>query len=238
MTGFFLNLAQLARGEGPRVEPRLGPVWDESSIEPMPEPNMAPWAPSGDVPILPPVASGAVVNEIHRHESQSFRDQVVTERETLESNRVETLREERRTEIDHEVRSVHERTNTVERERQETIRELLREARLVHERRTTESTFASEVVSHLQERTLERQRETERLTHEIRESRPTRAEAGAPVPVASPTAPEAPTVEVHIGRIEIRAVPGEGNSAAKPKARPSGIIALDEYLRDRSRGDA
>jgi hypothetical protein len=54
----------------------------------------------------------------------------------------------------------------------------------------------------------------------------------APLPPAAATAP--PTINVTIGRVEIRAVPPPAQQRAKPK--PATVLSLEDYLRQRSKG--
>jgi hypothetical protein len=56
----------------------------------------------------------------------------------------------------------------------------------------------------------------------------------APLPLAATTAP--PTINVSIGRVEIRAVPPPAQQRAKPK--PATVLSLDDYLRQRAKGAA
>ena len=56
----------------------------------------------------------------------------------------------------------------------------------------------------------------------------------APLPPASATAP--PTINVTIGRVEIRAVPPPAQQQAKPK--PATVMSLEDYLRQRAKGGA
>jgi hypothetical protein len=56
----------------------------------------------------------------------------------------------------------------------------------------------------------------------------------AAVPPATATA--APTVNVTIGRVEIRAVPPPAQQRAKPK--PASVLSLEDYLRQRAKGAA
>jgi len=54
----------------------------------------------------------------------------------------------------------------------------------------------------------------------------------APLPPATATA--APTVNVTIGRVEVRAVPPPAQQRAKPK--PAMVLSLEDYLRQRAKG--
>lgn len=54
----------------------------------------------------------------------------------------------------------------------------------------------------------------------------------APLPPAAATAP--PTINVTIGRVEIRAVPPPAQQRPKPK--PPTVLSLDDYLRQRASG--
>jgi hypothetical protein len=54
----------------------------------------------------------------------------------------------------------------------------------------------------------------------------------APLPPATATAP--PTINVTIGRVEIRAVPPPAQQRAKPK--PATVLSLEDYLRQRAKG--
>ena len=56
----------------------------------------------------------------------------------------------------------------------------------------------------------------------------------APLPPAAATA--APTINVTIGRVEIRAVPPPAQQRAKPK--PATVLSLEDYLRQRAKGAA
>jgi hypothetical protein len=56
----------------------------------------------------------------------------------------------------------------------------------------------------------------------------------APLPPAAATA--ASTINVTIGRVEIRAVPPPAQQRAKPK--PATVLSLDDYLRQRAKGAA
>jgi len=56
----------------------------------------------------------------------------------------------------------------------------------------------------------------------------------ASLPPAAATAP--PTINVTIGRVEIRAVPPPAQQRAKPK--PATVLSLDDYLRQRAKGAA
>jgi hypothetical protein len=56
----------------------------------------------------------------------------------------------------------------------------------------------------------------------------------APLPPAPATAP--PTINVTIGRVEIRAVPPPAQQRAKPK--PASVVSLEDYLRQRAKGAA
>jgi len=56
----------------------------------------------------------------------------------------------------------------------------------------------------------------------------------APLPPAAATAP--PTINVTIGRVEIRAVPPLAQQRAKPK--PATVLSLEDYLRQRAKGAA
>lgn len=62
----------------------------------------------------------------------------------------------------------------------------------------------------------------------------TRAPEVSPAPTAAPAPAAAPTVNVMIGRIEVRATPSAGSTARKPTG-PS-VMSLDEYLRRRNGG--
>jgi len=54
----------------------------------------------------------------------------------------------------------------------------------------------------------------------------------APLPPAAATVP--PTINVTIGRVEIRAVPPPAQQRAKPK--PATVLSLEDYLRQRAKG--
>jgi hypothetical protein len=54
----------------------------------------------------------------------------------------------------------------------------------------------------------------------------------APLPAA--TAIPAPTINVTIGRVEVRAVPPPAQQRAKPK--PASVLSLEDYLRHRAKG--
>ena len=56
----------------------------------------------------------------------------------------------------------------------------------------------------------------------------------APLPLAAATAP--PTINVTIGRVEIRAVPAPAQQRTKPK--PATVLSLEDYLRQRGKGTA
>jgi hypothetical protein len=56
----------------------------------------------------------------------------------------------------------------------------------------------------------------------------------APLPPAAATAP--PTINVTIGRVEIRAVSPPAQQRAKPK--PATVLSLEDYLRQRAKGAA
>jgi hypothetical protein len=56
----------------------------------------------------------------------------------------------------------------------------------------------------------------------------------APLPPAAATAP--PMINVTIGRVEIRAVPPPAQQRAKPK--PTTVLSLEDYLRQRAKGAA
>jgi len=75
---------------------------------------------------------------------------------------------------------------------------------------------------------------------------PTRSEVQAIVPTIRPLSPIAslppaaatapPTINVTIGRVEIRAVQPPAQQRAKPK--PATVLSLDDYLRQRAKGAA
>jgi len=63
-----------------------------------------------------------------------------------------------------------------------------------------------------------------------------RAEPAAPPATKEAPAPEAaPTIQVTIGRVEVRATPPPAPAPQRPRAKPP-VMSLDEYLRQRNRG--
>lgn len=56
-----------------------------------------------------------------------------------------------------------------------------------------------------------------------------------PAQITEPSAP-APSIQVSIGRIEIRANPASGSALSKPQASKSATLSLDDYLKQR-KGD-
>jgi hypothetical protein len=64
--------------------------------------------------------------------------------------------------------------------------------------------------------------------------RPGRAELRLGTEASPAPAPAAPTIEVTIGRIEVRAAPTPPRTTAGPTVP---VMSLDQYLRSRSGGD-
>jgi hypothetical protein len=99
------------------------------------------------------------------------------------------------------------------------------------EARPSQPSVASKavVVPELRERELLKRSGVQPLVPTIRSLPPF-----APLPPAAATAP--PTVNVTIGRVEIRAVPPPAQQRAKPK--PATVLSLEDYLRQRAKGAA
>jgi hypothetical protein len=57
-----------------------------------------------------------------------------------------------------------------------------------------------------------------------------------PIAPLSRAATASPTINVTIGRVEVRAVPPPAQHRAKPK--PSSVLSLEDYLRQRAKGAA
>ena len=57
-----------------------------------------------------------------------------------------------------------------------------------------------------------------------------------PIAPLSPAATTPPTINVTIGRVEVRAVPPPAQQRAKPK--PASVLSLEDYLRQRAKGAA
>jgi hypothetical protein len=57
-----------------------------------------------------------------------------------------------------------------------------------------------------------------------------------PIAPLSPPATTPPTINVTIGRVEVRAVPPPAQQRAKPK--PASVLSLEDYLRQRAKGAA
>jgi hypothetical protein len=57
-----------------------------------------------------------------------------------------------------------------------------------------------------------------------------------PIAPLSPAATIRPTINVTIGRVEVRAVPQPAQQRAKPK--PASVLSLEDYLRQRAKGAA
>ena len=57
-----------------------------------------------------------------------------------------------------------------------------------------------------------------------------------PIAPLSPAATAPPTINVTIGRVEVRAVPPPAQQRAKPK--PASVLSLEDYLRQRAKGAA
>lgn len=244
MKGYFLDLARLALGTGARLEPRPGLVaeaaWIEESVlgEEVPGVRLAPVVVAAD-------ASPASVHQTFQqttHESHAHLGLAETiqegertvERERLERDtRHETVREvQARETLRSSERTVEERATEV-RETRETLRELVIEARTIRERwdRTTVRAEFERAVA-FPERAVERRTEVERLVREVQRTATSReTERTVEVRVER----DAPSVEVHIGRIEVRA-PAPGPARKDEARKPKGVIDLNEYLRERSRG--
>ena len=64
---------------------------------------------------------------------------------------------------------------------------------------------------------------------------PQAGRAPAPAPAAPTAASAEPVIHVTIGRIEVRAAPAPKGASRERQAAPP--VALDEYLRQRARGE-
>jgi hypothetical protein len=125
------------------------------------------------------------------------------------------------------------------RRRSDVIKSLVRDliASASHEVRPREETPPSQasvgskavVVPELREHKLLKRLEVQAIVPTIRSLPPI-----APLPPAAATA--RPTINVTIGRVEIRAVPPPTQQRAKPK--PASVLSLEDYLRQRAKGAA
>jgi hypothetical protein len=233
MSEYFLNLARLALGTGSSFSPRQQPEFDEHAE--MGEKAPEPVASSGSVSTaIPPPITPITNNEFHRYERQDHHEHLHPAMESVE--RIErTSREEARVETRLETERVNERREHELQTTWETLREVLRESARIQERSHRETVREVERAVAIPERVLERQRETERLIVEVQDRQTTLRQTEIRERLSSPPA-ESAAIEVHIGRVEIRAVPGETASTPAAKAKPAGIIDLNDYLRERSRG--
>lgn len=233
MSDYFLNLARLALGTGSSFSPRQQPEFDEDGG--MSEVAPGPVASSGSIaPVIPPAITSITNNDFYRHESQDLHEHLHPVSESTE--RIErTLREEVRGETRLETERLTERREREVQTTRETFREVLRESARIQERHHRETVREVERAVVIPERILERQRETERLIIEVQDRQTTLRQTEIRERLASPPA-EGAAIEVHIGRVEIRAIPGETVSTPPTKAKPAGIIDLNDYLRERSRG--
>ncbi|MBX3117507.1 MAG: hypothetical protein KF784_00460 [Fimbriimonadaceae bacterium] len=239
MSGYFLSMARLALGIGPRVEPLL-PVagHDEGWIEVEPTAS----TPSEQTP-TPTLLPGVQVYESPGEGSRADFDPELPEpahdtlREVHRTDRQvhrETLEREKAV---HESRTQETRTRETQQVR-ETLSQLLREARTEHLRVLREtSTTHTETQSEREVRT-----ERERILRTQIESRMETVEkqlriSGPPSEERIPVREET-SYDIHIGRIDVRldgtATPAQPTESENPK----GALSLDEYLKLRSRGEA
>ena len=59
---------------------------------------------------------------------------------------------------------------------------------------------------------------------------------GSPHPLSAPSEPAQPTIQVTIGRVEVRAVTPPAPPARPPRPAPAPSLALDDYLKQRREG--
>lgn len=238
---FLRAVAELAIEAGARVEPaaprgRDGFVFEdrEVQVEASPTPVGAP------APVSAPVALATgepasvfrtdVHNiDLHEHRHSSINEAPVEVREV--EIPCETRSEHTETLVENRVVSA-ERAATIE-----TVRELLREATVLRAEHSLERIESVRVAGPTPLATREVER-TERILRDV-ERRHTSSTIRREVEVVG--ASEAristePLVEISIGRIEVRA---ERKSRARGKdqdAKPSGVMDLQEYLQQRSKG--
>lgn len=239
MSGYFLSMARLALGIGPRAEPLL-PTFgeDEGWIE---------VEPTEREPSPPPTEKGTAPG-IHMLETPHRDPRAEFDPETPETVR-ETVRERRRTDretrterIERErkesERHTREERTKETREVRETLTQLLREARTEHLRVLREtSTTHSETQSEREVRT-----ERERILRTQIESRMDTVERllTSPSTAADRQIPirEEVACDIHIGRIEVRMGDPSLPQSPEEKEPVKGALSLDEYLKLRSRGEA
>lgn len=233
MSRYFRDIAMRALGLAPMLTStaffvREDSDVDEETFDVMPETTERATGQVGEL------------HTVHEHETRVESEHVNVQRTHSEELRHTETRHTHESEIVNREPGetvVHEATTLSEVHQKETLRELLREAN----RETVQRI-------HVQTERLERQsRETERLTERAteRETRHTehlervvshvRTEIGAAV--QSPEEPAESTVNINIGRIEIRSAGSGSRPSPISASTPKRGISLEDYLRERSGGN-
>jgi hypothetical protein len=242
MSPFLRAIARLALGTGPVLEPLLpselvpergldeGEVASDSGSPPPPAERIVERSSTEHVSIVHPTRITNRQTHVHHHEDHS-----VTPVEGSEHSEVpvgsSTVSVERTVETRQAGAEVHER--------RETLRALLREATEIHRERVVQRV---ESIERSVSVPAARARETGSAAAGRRpgtEVMPPRATAGVPKPTGGDPRDDVrvePLIEISIGRIEVKAERAERSSSPEPAAKPSGVLALNDYLRERSQG--
>ncbi|WP_320045523.1 hypothetical protein [uncultured Desulfobacter sp.] len=80
------------------------------------------------------------------------------------------------------------------------------------------------------------QKRHEQFSHQLLGGTKAARQPGSPHPLSAPSEPAQPTIQVTIGRVEVRAVTPPAPPARPPRPAPAPSLALDDYLKQRREG--
>ncbi len=234
MSGFLRSVARMAIGQGPRLEPLVDSIYagtfelgtqEEESLAS----QMAKQTEVRNTTYNSHVQNSTNV-EGDTHDHLTLIDQTTSVDNSAVHHSSQTdIREGDQVTIRAQAQK---ETNTI----RETVRELLKQSETLRSERITDRVERLERHTKTESTNLTAFLETERIVREIQKPGQTKTIRDRALILNRDETPVEPIIEITIGRIEVKSTPGESTKEKTKEGKPTGVIALNDYLRERSKG--